>query len=74
MTEPLHSPWLTLTDAADYVRRGPRFVRAEVMAGRLRAARIGGRQEILTRREWLDEWVEELARPVMVSPRTGFRR
>ncbi len=74
MTEPLATPWMTLTEAGAYVHRGRRFVRAEVVAGRLRAARIGGRKEILTRREWLDSWLEELAQPVMVSPRTGFRR
>jgi excisionase family DNA binding protein len=67
------SPWLTLADAAAYVHRGRRFLRREVDAGRLRAARIGGRGEILTRAEWLDQWVTSQAQPVAVHPRRGNR-
>ena len=63
------SPWLTLAESALYVKRGKRYLAGEVKAGRLRAARIGGRGEILTRREWLDAWVEDQAAPVMVSTR-----
>lgn len=64
----MDSPWLTLADGADYVKRGKRFLREEVKAGRLRAARIGRKGEILTRREWLDEWVEAHATPVVTVP------
>jgi len=63
------SPWLNLVQAAAYINRGRRFVAREVSAGRIRAARIGGRGEILTRVEWLDEYVESLAAPVMVVGR-----
>ena len=49
------SPWLTATEAAAYLKRGTRFVLREIHAGRLRAARIGGRREILTRAEWCDQ-------------------
>lgn len=63
------SPWLTLADAADYTKRGRRFLAHQVDAGRLRAARIGGRKEILTRREWLDEWITEQATPSIVALR-----
>jgi excisionase family DNA binding protein len=38
-------------DAAAYLKRGKVFVLREIHAGRLRAARIGGRGEILTRLE-----------------------
>lgn len=63
------SPWLTLTEASDYARRGKRFLAREVKSGRLRAARVGGRGEILTRREWLDAYLEELAAPVQIMRR-----
>jgi excisionase family DNA binding protein len=63
------SPWLTIAEAADYVHRGRRFLAREVRAGRLRAARVGGRGELLLRREWIDLWVEDLATPVMVPTR-----
>ena len=63
------SPWLTLTEASAYARRGKRFLAREVKSGRLRAARIGGRGEILTRREWLDLYLEELATPVQLMRR-----
>ena len=38
-------PWLNLAQAAARVGRGRRFLLKEVNAGRLRAARIGGKQE-----------------------------
>ena len=71
----METPWLRLkTEGAAYAKRGGRFLTGEVKAGRLRACRVGGRGELLTRREWIDEWLESLATPVMVSPRMGFRR
>ena len=63
------SPWLTKREAAAYEKRGPRFITKEVKAGRLRAARVGGRGELLFRREWLDEHLESLATPVEVFAR-----
>jgi excisionase family DNA binding protein len=63
------SPWLTLTEAAAYCKRGKRFLAREVKAGRLRAAKIGGRGEILTRAEWLDQWVEDQSIPILVHRR-----
>ena len=63
------SPWLTASEAAVYLKRGRRFVLREVRAGRLRAARIGGRGEILTTTEWLDEWVREQTVPVTIPIR-----
>ncbi len=68
-TRPAASPWLTLREAACYAKRGARFLSREVRAGRLKAARIGGRGEILTRAEWLDDWIEGQARPITVRPR-----
>lgn len=66
---PAASPWLTLKQASAYARRGSRFLRREIAVGRLRAARIGGRGEILTRAEWLDSWIEAQADPVLVPVR-----
>jgi excisionase family DNA binding protein len=58
------SPWFTAKDAARYLRHGERFIRGEIAAGRLRAARVGGRGEILTRAEWCDAWVTDRAHTV----------
>ena len=63
------SPWLTATDAATYLKRGRRFVLREIHAGRLRAVRIGGRREILTRAEWLDAWVSDQEAPMSLPRR-----
>lgn len=65
------SPWMNSAQAAAYLGRGRRFVLGEVKAGRLRAATVGGRREVLTRRDWLDAWVEQQARPVLVGRRIG---
>lgn len=63
------SPWMTAAEGGAYLKRSKRYVLREVSAGRLRAARIGGRGEILTRREWLDQLIEDQAAPVLVMPR-----
>ena len=63
------SPWLTLIEAAGYEKRGPRYLRNEWKAGRLRGARVGGKGELLFRREWLDQHLEDQAQPVIVSVR-----
>ena len=63
------SPWLTLAEAATYTKRGKRFLAREVNAGRLRAARVGGRGELMFVSAWLDEYLEGLATPVPVQLR-----
>lgn len=62
---PTPSPWITTKEAALYLRRGRDFIMREIRAGRLRAAVVSGRGrgEVLTRREWLDQWVEERLKP-----------
>jgi hypothetical protein len=64
--------WLGLSAAAATLpnKRSPRFLAREIKAGRLRAARIGGRREYVTSREWLDEYIEQQAVPIQVP----FRR
>ena len=62
--------WFNAKRAGEYLGgRGTRFVRQQVKAGRLRAATIGGRREIVTCAEWCDEFVEAQARPVEVVRR-----
>ena len=61
------TPWLSSEPAGRYIERSKRFILREAKAGRLRHTRIGGRGEILTRREWLDEYVEQHMAPVVVS-------
>lgn len=60
------SPWLTVKEAAVYLRVGPRFIYNEINAGRMRAARLGGRGCIVTRVGWLDEFVMERAKPIEI--------
>jgi hypothetical protein len=74
------SPWWTLDDAAAYAsghtathtgqpRIGRRLLARAVRAGRLRACVIGGRGQILTRREWVDAWILECATPITLPTR-----
>lgn len=51
------SPWLTVAEAARRARCGVKTIYREVRAGRLRAARIGGRRELRLLPEWVDEWL-----------------
>jgi excisionase family DNA binding protein len=51
------SPWLTVHDAAERCKCGVKVIYREVKAGRLRAARIGGRRELRLLAEWIDEWL-----------------
>jgi hypothetical protein len=59
---------MNLVEAAGYANRGKRFLAREIQAGRLRAARVGGRREYFTTQRWIDEWFEAHARPVEVIP------
>lgn len=63
------SPWMTTAEAATYVRRGRRWIRKQMQDGRLRAATVGGRKELLFRREWLDQLIEDMSTPVIVPVR-----
>ena len=61
------SPWLTVAEAAQRARCGVKTVYREVQAGRLRAARIGGRRELRLPSEWVDAWLERASAVVMVG-------
>ena len=56
--------WFTVEQAAARAQVGKRVVYREVAAGRLRAARVGGRRELRIRPEWVDRWLEQCAEPV----------
>lgn len=58
------APWLTPREAAQRARVGPKTIYREVQAGKLRAARIGGRRELRLRPEWVDEWLSNSAEPL----------
>jgi excisionase family DNA binding protein len=51
------SPWLTVTEAAARARCGPKLIYREVKAGKLRAARVGGRRDLRLLAEWVDAWL-----------------
>jgi excisionase family DNA binding protein len=51
------SPWLTVKEAAERARCGVKTVYREVAAGRLKAARIGGRRELRFLADWIDQWL-----------------
>lgn len=56
------TPWLTTVEAANYLRMSPQAIRAACREDRLRHVQPGGaRGKLLTRREWLDQWVERHA-------------
>ena len=53
------SPWITVNEAAKRARCGIKLIYREVRAGRLKAARVGGRRELRLRAEWVDTWLLE---------------
>jgi excisionase family DNA binding protein len=57
------SPWLTVKDAALRARCGIKTIYREVAAGRLRAAKIGGRRELRLKPEWVDDWLLRASEP-----------
>lgn len=53
--------WLSVEQAAARAQVGKRTIYNEVAAGRLRAARVGGRRKLRFRAEWIDQWLEASA-------------
>lgn len=67
------SPWLTVKEAAQRARCGPRVVYRAVEAGQLRAARLGGRRELRLLSEWVDAWLFSTTPVELDRPATLFR-
>ena len=59
--------WLTVEQAAARAQVGKRLIYREVAAGRLRAAKIGGRRELRFRESFVDEWLDKSAAAVEVK-------
>ena len=55
------SPWLTAGQAAARAQVSRDTIYSEVRAGRLRAARVGGRRQVRIRAEWVDAWLDASA-------------
>lgn len=60
------SPWKTVKEVCQRVKFGRQVVYREIKAGRLRAARIGGRGAVRVHDDWIDEWLIASAKPVEV--------
>ena len=58
MPKVTETPWRTVKDAAKRAKTGEKLIYREVTAGRLKAARVGGRRELRLRDEWIDAWLE----------------
>lgn len=67
------SPWLTVVEAATRAKTGRKVIYNEIRAGRLRAARIGGRRDLRMRQEWVDDWLTRSSEPVDVRPSRAER-
>ena len=66
-TNTFNTPWRTVQEAAARARSGEKLIYREVKAGRLRAARVGGRRELRFRDEWIDEWLERCSTPQEIT-------
>ena len=69
MTASSVSPWLTAGEAAGRARVGIKVIYAEVRAGRLQGARVGGRRELRFLPEWIDSWLTSTSTPVVIPIR-----
>jgi excisionase family DNA binding protein len=66
-TDATHTRWLTVGEAADHARCGIKLIYREVKAGRLRAAKVGGRRELRLLPEWIDQWLLASTTPIEVN-------
>lgn len=64
-THDADSPWLTVPEAAARAKTGRNFIYDAIRAGRLRAVRLGARNDIRIHISWLDAW---LTAATLVNP------
>ena len=57
----VQTDWMTVVEAALYLRCGKDLIYQGVHAGGLKHVRIGGRKDLRFRRPWLDKWYERSA-------------
>ena len=57
------TPWRTVEQAGKSAQCGAKTIYKEIKAGRLRAARLGGRRAIRIHQDWIDEWLTSLELP-----------
>ncbi len=69
MSDSTPSVWLTVKQARRTAQCGAKLLYREIKAGRLRAARIGGRRDLRIHQTWVDEWLTRCATPVEITPR-----
>ena len=67
--QPADTPWLTVTEACAVAKVGHKLLYREIKAGRLRAARIGGRRDIRIHHDWIGEWLVACSQVVEVGTR-----
>jgi excisionase family DNA binding protein len=63
------SQWLTAEEARLVAKVGLKTVYREVAAGRLRAARIGGRRDLRIHIDWIHAWLIASSTPIEVVKR-----
>jgi excisionase family DNA binding protein len=68
MPADITTPWRTVREIAARWRCGEKLVYREIAAGRLRAARIGGRRDYRILDEWADEALIRMSTPVEIRP------
>jgi excisionase family DNA binding protein len=61
------SPWLDVREAAVRAKCGTRSIYSAVQAGKLQAAKLGGRRELRFLTEWIDAWLLGTSTPVLVN-------
>lgn len=60
------TPWLDVRQAAQHANCGTKSIYNAVAAGKLQAARLGGRRELRFLAEWVDAWLLASSTPVPV--------
>jgi excisionase family DNA binding protein len=58
--------WLTVDQARRIPQVSSKVIYNEIRAGRLRAARIGGKRNYRIHQTWIDEWLQQSAEPIEV--------